>query len=141
MPVPETQAARWCRCSARETPGRQSIQRRGRWRNTSRMIAAYHFQASHRRRRSGGSESIRRQLACGRYSLSSGLFSRLYEPGEEPRAAEGAAVAAGGSDRCLVEWVAVGEEADLVAARAAEDLAASAVAAAEAAGRPEAGRV
>ena len=82
-------------------------------------------------------------IGLGEYFSSSGLFSRLREPGKEPQAAEGEA-ADGGSDRCWAGWVGVGVAAALAAARAVfpavEDLAASVEAAAGAAGLPGAGR-
>src|SRR4029077_2679945 len=144
MHEPETPAARWCHCCVRETTARRSRPRRGCWRKILRMIAVLRCRANPQLGRRGRSRVIRRRLAFGEYSSSSGLFSRLHERGKEPQAAEGA-VAAGGSARCWAGWVAVGEAAVLAAAPvgtlAAEDLAASAVAAVEAAGRPGAGRV
>src|SRR6266446_5415934 len=109
------------------------------------MIAALRYPASPQLGRCGKTRVIRRRSAFGEYFSSSGLFSRLRVPGKEPQAAEEAAVADGGSDRCWAEWVADGEAAALAAARvaipAAEDLAASAEAAAEAVAPPGAGRV
>ena len=109
------------------------------------MIAVLRYPANLRLDRREMSKVIRRRLAFGEYSSSSGLFSRLRGPGEEPQAAEEEEVAVGGSDRSWVGWVTVGEAEDLAAALgvfpAAEDLAASAVAAAAAAGPLEAGEV
>src|SRR5258707_11266420 len=98
------------------------------------MTAVLRYPASPQLVRCGKSRVIRRRLASGEYFSSSGLFSRLREPGKELQAAEEAAVADGGSDRCWAGWVADGEAAALAAARVAipagEDLAGSAEAAA-----------
>src|ERR1700675_1268674 len=109
MHVPETPAARWCRCCAREATARRSRPRRGCWRKILRMIAELRYRANPLLSRRGRSRVIRRRLAFGEYSSSSGLFSRLREPGKEPQAAEGVAEVAGGSDRRWVGWAVVGE--------------------------------
>src|SRR6202158_646259 len=143
MRVPETRAARWFQCCARKATAPRSSPRPGCWRNTLPMIAVLRYRASPQLGRAGR-KGNRSQLVSGAYFSSSGLSSRLREPGGEPDAAEEAAVAGGGSGRCLVGWVVVGEAAALVAAPAGtlvvEDLAASAEAAAEAVGRPGTGR-
>src|SRR5216684_9128947 len=141
MRVPETRAARWCRCCARETTARRSRPRRGCWRKILRMTAVLRYPASPQLGRCGKSRVIRRRLAFGEYFSSSGLFSRLREPGKELQAAVEAAVAAGGSDRCWAGWVAAALAAAPVGTPAAEDLAASAEAAAEAVEPPGVGRV
>ncbi len=132
-------------CCARETTAPQSRPQRGWWRNILQMIVVLRYRASLSRRRIAVSGIIRPQSAYGEYSSSSGLFSRLRGLDIELQAAAEAAVEAGGSDRCWVGWVAVGEAAVLAAARAVfpavEDLAASVEAVAEAAGRPGVGRV
>src|SRR5260370_31754022 len=102
----ETRAERWFRCCAKETTAPRSRPQRGRWRNMLRMIVALRYRARPQFGRTGRSPVLR-PLASGRYSCSSGLSSRLREPGKEPRAAEEVEVEveAGGSGRC---WVAVG---------------------------------
>src|SRR5258708_35925045 len=94
------------------------------------MTAVLRYPASPQVGRCGKSRVIRRRLAFGEYFSSSGLFSRLREPGKELQAAVEAAGAAGGSDRCWAGWVAGGEAAALAAAPVAypagEDFAASA---------------
>src|SRR6266436_6342860 len=130
---------------AMETTAPQSRPQRGWWRNILQMIVVLRYRASLSRRRIAVSGIIRPQSAYKEYSSSSGLFSRLRGLDIELQAAAEAAVEAGGSDRCWVGWVAVGEAAVLAAARAVfpavEDLAASVEAVAEAAGRPGVGRV
>src|SRR5260221_3280456 len=139
MRVPETRGARWFRRCARETTARRSKPRRGCLRNILRMIAVLPYRAN-RQLGSGGSGSARRQLGYGRYSLSFGLSWQL----RRLRAVEEVEAAAGGSGRCSVGWVAGGEVAGSGAGPAAipavEELAASAEAAAEVAGRLGAGR-
>src|SRR6266478_4310804 len=129
MRVPETRAARWCRSCARGTTARRSRPRRGCWRNILQRIVVLRSRVNLRMRRIAVSRIIRPQSAYGEYFSSSGLFSRLRGPGEEPQAADEVAVEAGGSDRCWVGWVAGGEAA------------ASVEAAAEAVGLPGVGRV
>src|ERR1700719_1697344 len=107
MRVPGTLDARWFRRCASDTTARRSKRRHGRWRNILRMIAVLRYRASRPLGRSGGSGNARRQLAYGRFSSSFGLSSLL----RELQAVEEVEAEAGGSDRCLVGWVAVGEAA------------------------------
>src|ERR1700740_1922886 len=95
----ETRAERWFLCFAKETTAPRSRPQRGRWRNILQMIAALRYRASPHFGRTGRSGPVLRPLACGRYSSSSGLSSRLRAPGKEQRAAEEGAVAAGGLGR------------------------------------------
>src|SRR5229473_3132455 len=144
MRVREMRVARWFRCCGSRTTVLPSRLRHGYSRNTLRMTGASRSPASLQFGCTGASRIIRRRLACGSYSSSSGLSSRLREPGKEPRAAGGAA-AVGGLDRCSVGWAVAGGEAVLAAVPAgileAEDSGASEVAAAEGAAPQGVGRV